>query len=65
MFTVANSCAMNGHGANVIWAYTTPVWVIWLIVVDCVLFVAAAAFGTVILLKKFKPNIFKIKSEVD
>jgi hypothetical protein len=56
---------MNGHGANVIWAYTTPVWVIWLIVVDCVLFVAAAAFGTVMLLKKFKPNIFKIKSEVD
>ncbi len=51
LFTVANSCAMNGYGPDVEWGYTTPTWVIWLIVGDCVLFAAAASLGTVTLVR--------------
>ncbi len=37
LFTVANSNAMNGFGANVIWGYTLPLWVTLLIVIDCIM----------------------------
>ena len=54
LFTVANSCAMNGYGAGVVWGYTTPWWVIWLIVADCAAFTAGALMFTWYAIKKRK-----------
>lgn len=45
LFTVAGSNAMNGNGANVIWGYTIPWWVIWLIIANCVIFAGLAALA--------------------
>ena len=47
LFTVAGSNAMNGNGANVIWGYTIPWWVIWLIVANCVIFAGLAALTAI------------------
>ena len=54
LYTVANSCAMNGHGPGIVWGYTLPWWVPTLIVADCVVFVAAGALWTLYALKKSK-----------
>ncbi len=35
LYTVANSNAMNGNGEGIIWGYSIPVWVVWLIVATC------------------------------
>lgn len=45
LYTVANSNAMNGNGEGIIWGYTIPVWVIWLIVATCGLAVACGVLG--------------------
>ena len=34
LYTVANSCAMNGYGDGVVWGYTTPWWVYTLYAID-------------------------------
>ena len=39
LYTVANSNAMNGNGEGIIWGYTIPTWVVWLIVATCCLVV--------------------------
>ena len=59
LFTVANSCAMNGYGEGVIWGYTTPWWVMLLIGIDCATFAVAGGMLTVyfLKLKKEKNNI--------
>ncbi|MBO5328064.1 MAG: glycoside hydrolase family 3 protein [Clostridia bacterium] len=54
LFTVANSCAMNGYGAGVVWGYSTPWWVIWLIVATCVTFVAGASLLGYVVVSKVK-----------
>ncbi len=46
LYTVANSCAMNGFGPNVVWGYTMPWWLTLLIVGDSVTFAVAASIGT-------------------
>ena len=56
LYTVANSCAMNGYGADVVWGYTTPVWVVWIIVADCIIFAAAAALSAVTVVKIVKKH---------
>lgn len=43
LFTVANSCAMNGYGDGVVWGYSAPWWVGCLMALDAISFVAAAA----------------------
>ncbi|MCX4314981.1 MAG: hypothetical protein OSJ83_14155, partial [Clostridia bacterium] len=35
LYTVANSNAMNGNGEGIIWGYSIPTWVVWLIVATC------------------------------
>lgn len=62
LYTVANSCAMNGSGPNVIWGYALPWWVIWLILANCGILITAAALGTVYFVGKFKSKK-QIKSE--
>lgn len=54
LFTVANSCAMNGHGEGVTWGYTTVWWVICLIVADCVVFAASAVLWGLFIRKSKK-----------
>ena len=54
LYTVANSCAMNGYGAGVVWGYSIPWWVIWLMVADCVSFAAGAGMFAVFMVKKLK-----------
>ncbi len=39
LYAVANSNAMNGTGEGIIWGYTIPTWVVWLIVATCCLVV--------------------------
>ena len=56
LYTVANSCAMNGYGADVVWGYTTPVWVVWIIVADCIIFATAAALSAVTVVKIVKKH---------
>ena len=47
LYAVANSNAMNGLGEGVKISYNKAVWEIILIVCDCVLFLALAAWGLV------------------
>lgn len=54
LFTVANSCAMNGFGEGVIWGYTTPRWIIWLIVINIVLLIVTAILSALTVIKKKK-----------
>ncbi len=42
LYTVSQSSAMNGMGEGNVWVYVLPLWVVALIIVDCV---AAVAFG--------------------
>ena len=37
LYTVVNSNAMNGNGDGIIYGYSIPVWVIWLIVATCII----------------------------
>ncbi len=37
LYTVTNSCAMNGFADGIVWAYTIPWWVYLLIVIDVIL----------------------------
>ena len=41
LYTVANSCAMNGYADGVVWGYTTPWWVYTLYAVDALLILTA------------------------
>jgi beta-glucosidase len=43
--TVANSNAMNGIGEGVVWGYSLPKWVYWLILVDIGLVVICGGWG--------------------
>lgn len=54
LYTVANSSAMNGSGKDVIWAYAPPWWMIWLIILDCVVFAVAAALGTLYFVRRHR-----------
>lgn len=60
LYVVANSCAMNGIGADSFAAVGLPVWEIALIVVDCVIAAALAVWGIFAVraaLKNEKQNI--------
>lgn len=61
LFTVANSCAMNGFGADIIWGYTVPWWVIWLLIAEGVIFITDGTLWTFYVLKR-KKNL-KLKGE--
>ena len=45
LYTIAQSNAMNGSGPNVIFGYTIPWWVVWLIVANCVILAGCAALA--------------------
>lgn len=45
LYTVANSNAMNGRGAGVVWGYSMPVWEIWVIIVCIAFGLGTAAIG--------------------
>lgn len=51
LYTVANSCAMNGLGEGVVWGYTLPAWVTWLIIITVVFFVGTAVFWIIYIIK--------------
>ena len=61
LYTVANSCAMNGFGANVVWGYTLPTWMVWLIVINVVLLAITATLVALTVVFKMK-NKNKISS---
>lgn len=46
LYTVANSCAMNGYADGIVWGYTTPWWVYMLVVLNGFMFVVAFAVVT-------------------
>ena len=46
LYTVVNSCAMNGYADGVVWAYTTPWWVFALIALNGVMFIISFAVVT-------------------
>ncbi|MBO5328206.1 MAG: glycoside hydrolase family 3 C-terminal domain-containing protein, partial [Clostridia bacterium] len=54
LYTVANSCAMNGYADGVVWGYTTPWWVYVLVGVDVAIFATAATLWTLWFIKKKK-----------
>ena len=56
LYTVANSCAMNGIGEGVVYRYAMPMWQIWLIVANVVLWVGAAVWGFFAIRSALKKN---------
>jgi beta-glucosidase len=44
LYTVANSCAMNGYGEGIVWEYTTPWWVYALTALDAFMIVLTLGF---------------------
>ena len=54
LYTVANSCAMNGYGKGIVYAYTTPSWVIALLAVDAVIFAVTAALASYVIIYAIK-----------
>lgn len=45
LYTVANSCAMNGLGAGVTYAYLAPLWMVWTVIANVLLIVSMALWG--------------------
>jgi len=62
LFTVANSCAMNGFGADIVWGYTVPWWVIWLIIAEGIILITDGTLWTFYILKR-KKNLKISKGE--
>lgn len=56
LFAIANSNAMNGIGENVVWGYSIPWWVTWLIVADVVIFVITSVLGGFLIHQKRKKS---------
>ena len=56
LYTVAGSNAMNGMGDGVVWLYAMPLWIVWLIVLNCVLFVGFAVWGFLAIHKTIKKS---------
>ena len=44
LYTVANSCAMNGYGEGIVWGYTTPWWVYALTALDAFIILLTLGF---------------------
>ena len=44
LYTVANSCAMNGYGDGIVWEYSTPWWVHALTAIDAFLILLSLGF---------------------
>ncbi len=65
LYTVTNSAAMNGHGADVEWGYTIPTWVVWMIVADCAVFAAAATLSAITAVKYVKGKKTEIKGDTE
>ncbi len=59
LYTVANSCAMNGSGAGVKYGYSLATWKVVLISVNCAAFVGLGVWGFFSIKKSLK----KIKAE--
>ena len=59
LYTIANSCAMNGHGDGVVWGYTVPTFVIWLIIINVLLLCGTAAMVTLTVLQIIKTKKLK------
>lgn len=49
LYTVANSCAMNGHGEGCVYGYTLPAWLTALYIVDGVIFLVFAALASYVI----------------
>ena len=45
LYTVANSCAMNGLGTGVTYAYLAPLWMVWTVIANVLLIVSMALWG--------------------
>lgn len=54
LYTVANSCAMNGYGDGIVWAYRQPWWLTWLIIATVGTFAVSASFITTYIIKNKK-----------
>ena len=65
LYTVVNSCAMNGSGPNVIWGYALPWWVIWLIIANCGIMITATSLGIVYFVIRFKTKKIKKSEKID
>ena len=44
LYTVANSCAMNGYGEGIVWGYTTPWWIYALTALDAFMILLTLGF---------------------
>ena len=51
LYTVVNSCAMNGYGEGIVWGYSTPWWVHALTAIDA--FVILLTLGSWVLRRRF------------
>lgn len=60
LYTVANSNAMNGYGEGLVYKYTTPTWIILVIVINVGLVVIFAIWGVYVIRKQYK----KIQKEL-
>lgn len=56
LYTVANSCAMNGIGEGVVYRYAMPMWMVWLIIINVVLVAGAAVWGFFAIRKGLKKS---------
>ena len=54
LYTVSRSNAMNGFGADTVWAYKLPIWQIVLICIDCAAVAALAVWGVFAVRKAFR-----------
>lgn len=62
LYTVANSNAMNGVGEGVVWGYSLPNWVVWVILIDVAVFALCAGWGALVIIKANKINKMNKKS---
>lgn len=61
LYTVANSCAMNGYGDGVVYGYSTPAWVVALTIADAVIFVVTAALSSYVILYRIRAKKGEVK----
>lgn len=62
LYVVANSCAMNGVGEDSVVMIKLPVWIVFLIVVDCVAFAVFAVWGFFAIRGAIKKNECNVKT---
>lgn len=54
LYTVANSNAMNGYGEGLVYRYTTPTWIILVIVINIAVAITCGIWGFFVIRKQYK-----------